>query len=287
MLNSAVSLGRAGLPVHLITDFGRDEAGNMIHEFLERSGVDIRYADRYENGKTSLALAFLDRNNNADFSFYKFYPKKRLKILLPNLAAGDILLFGSFFSLDKNIRPLVLKFVRKARNSGALVVYDPNFRRPHLPDLASLRPWIMENLSLADIVRGSDEDFNHIFGARTSDEAYMKVYEAGCRNLVYTRNNKVVEVIGNRKKQVFKVPKIKVASTVGAGDAFNAGLLFGLWNLTGDQLVSEQGRWKVSHSIWGRLIAGGISFAADVCMGLDNYISQEYAKALSDGKAAF
>ncbi len=286
MLNSAVSLGRAGLPVQLITDFGTDGAGNMIHSFLERSGVSTRYTDRYDDGKTSLALAFLDKNNNAEYSFYKFYPKKRLKVLLPNVSGGDILLFGSFFSLDKEVRPRLLKFVRKARNNGAVIIYDPNFRKPHLPDLPKLRPWIMENLSLADIIRGSDEDFNYIFGARTSEEAYQKISEAGSRILIYTKNKQVVEVICHKKKQVFKVPKVKVLSTVGAGDAFNAGLIFGLWRLTGDQLVSEQGRWKVGHSSWGPLVTQSIGFAAEVCGGLDNYISFGFAQSLNHGKAA-
>ena len=83
-----------------------------------------------------------------------------MNILFPEINPGDIVLFGSFFSLEKEVRTKVLKFIRKARNAGAIIIYDPNFRRPHLDDLQKVMPWIMENLSLADIVRGSDEDFH-------------------------------------------------------------------------------------------------------------------------------
>jgi fructokinase len=284
MLNSSICLGRTGLPVHFITDFGMDKAGRLIHEFLADSGVDTRYADRYHDGKTVLALAFLDRSNNADYSFYRLFPRKRMRLLLPNVSQRDILLFGSHFSLDKEIRPKVLKFIRKARNNGALIIYDPNFRKPHLPELPKLRPFILENLSLADIVRGSDEDFNHIFGAQNSDEAYSKVSEAGCHILVYTKNKKGVEVICEKRKQAFKVPPLKVTSTIGAGDAFNAGLIYGLWALGGDKLTPEQGRWKVNPVCWAALVSLGISFAAEVCRGLDNYISKEFANTVKNGQ---
>jgi fructokinase len=249
----------------------------MINNFLRVNGVNTNFIYRYKDGKTALALAFLDQSNHAEYSFYKSAPKKRMNILFPEINTGDIVLFGSFFSLEKEVRTKVLKFIRKARNAGAIIIYDPNFRRPHLDDLQKVMPWIMENLSLADIVRGSDEDFMHIFGTRTGDKSFEKVRESGCQILLYTKNKKGVELICEKKRHIFAAPAIKTVSTIGAGDAFNAGLIHGIAELGRNGMKIDHGRWKVDKDKWKILVERGLAFAGEVCKSLDNCISEEFA----------
>jgi fructokinase len=277
MLNASVSLGRAGIPVCFISEFGNDQAGNMIDDFLRTNGVNTNFIYRYKDGKTALALAFLDQSNHAEYSFYKSPPKKRMNILFPGINPGDIVLFGSFFSLEKEVRSKVIKFIRKARAAGAIIIYDPNFRKPHLAELQKVMPWIMENMSLADIVRGSDEDFLHIFGTRTGDKSFEKVRESGCQILLYTKNKKGVELICEKKKHLFPAPVVKTVSTIGAGDAFNAGLIHGIASLGRNGMKMEHGRWKVEKDKWMILVDRGLSFAGEVCKTLDNCISDEFA----------
>lgn len=287
MLNSAVSLGRSGMPVHFISDFGTDPAGRMIDQYLHDNGVGTRFIERFTEGKTAISLAFLDKQNNAEYTFFRVFPKSRLNLLFPEPTNRDIVLFGSFFALDKSVRPRVIKFIRKARNSGALVIYDPNFRKPHLKDLPALRPWILENISLSDIVRGSDEDFLHIFGAKKGAESYSRVHEAGCLILIYTRSRQSIEVFFDKRQQTFPVPSIKPECTIGAGDAFNAGFISGLLSLGKEGAVLEHGRWKIGRQQWKPLIERAVAFATDVCLALDNSISDELANRLKNGQMAF
>jgi fructokinase len=258
----------------------------MIDRYLCDNGVNTRFVERFTDGKTAVALAFLDEQNNADYTFFKIFPKVRLNMLFPEPTSRDIVLFGSFFSIDKAVRSRVIRFIRKARNAGALIVYDPNFRKPHLKDLLQLKAMITENISLADIVRGSDEDFLHIFGAKKGQEAYEKVLEAGCMILVYTRNRKDVEVFCDKRHQAFPVPGIRPYSTIGAGDAFNAGLISGLMAHGKDAAVLDHGRWKIHRSHWTALIERAVAFASDVCMSLDNSISDELANRMKHGQMA-
>ena len=60
MLNSVVSLGRMKLPVSFISEYGYDDVGNLIDKFLKENGVDTSFVHRYNDGNTSLALAFLN-----------------------------------------------------------------------------------------------------------------------------------------------------------------------------------------------------------------------------------
>ena len=71
MLNSVVSMGRAGLPVYFISEFAVDRVGDMINGFLVENGVNTSFVNRYCDGNTTLALAFLDDNNDASYTFYK------------------------------------------------------------------------------------------------------------------------------------------------------------------------------------------------------------------------
>ena len=74
MLNTAVSLGRLGLTIHLVSEYATDRAGDIINGFLHDNGVDTSLIYRYKDGKTALSLAFLNDAGEAKYSFYKIYP---------------------------------------------------------------------------------------------------------------------------------------------------------------------------------------------------------------------
>ena len=278
MLNSAVSLGRAGIPAYFISDFGSDHAGDMIHAFLRSNGILTSYISRYTDGKTALALAFLDDRQNAAYSFYKIFPEERLTCTLPRVKPGDIVLFGSFYALTGSLRPKLMEFIHQAKATGAFIIYDPNFRSSHLDQLDTLKPWIMENISLASLVRGSDEDFRYIFSAADATHAFQHILDAGCQALVYTKNSQGVEAIATGYEQSFTVPQIRPVSTIGAGDAFNAGMIYALTTVTMSGI--QPGPGVFSSDTWERLMSYAIRFSADVCQSMDNYISVELGNQL-------
>ncbi len=274
MLNSLVSLGRAGLPVHFISEYADDDVGRLIDSFLRSNGVDTSHVDQYAEGKTKLALAFLNERNDAAYTFYEKYPAKRLDIALPPAGKDDIVLCGSIYSITAEIREKFKGFISQAYNNGSLVIYDPNFRSAHLHELDRLKPLIVENMSMANLVRGSDEDFLNIFGAATPDEAWESV-RGHCKCLVYTANAEGVYVRTEGFTGKFPVRKITPVSTIGAGDNFNAGMMAAMFvkRVDAGQLPSVNG------SLWKEIVNTGIDFASEVCMSYDNYIPKEFAEA--------
>lgn len=271
MLNTSVSLGRLGLPVSLISEYGSDRAGELIDNFLNINGVDTSLVYRYDGGKTAVALAFLNEQNEARYSFYKIYPEKRLEIVLPEFNKGDIVLFGAFFSLMPEVREQLMTFLDKAKSSGAMILYDPNIRSPHKNEISSLRELIFENLQYSDLVRASDEDFNTIFDIGNGNEAYEIVRSNGCDILVYTKSNIGVEIHHPKGMLEVEVPKIKTLSTIGAGDSFNAGLIYELHKLGKNPEL-------LSVSDMQRIVKSGISFGSHVCTHYENYITEKFAR---------
>ncbi len=276
MLNTSVSLGRLDLPVSFITEIGADVVGSNIIDFLVKNKIDTGYIDRFDDGKTALALAFLDHQENAKYTFYKLYPSERLKISFPDPDKGDIVLFGSFFAITAEVRDKLIHFIQKASQKNSIILYDPNFRMPHLKDLPDVKRLILENISLSRIVRGSDEDFDLIFGCNNADEAFEVVKNQGCKLLIYTRGNKSVEFRSDKTAFSMGVPQIKPISTIGAGDSFNAGLIYYLFSggITADGLSG------LDESFWREAIRIAISFGSHVCQQYDNYISKDFASNL-------
>ena len=275
MLNSLVSLGRAGLPVHFISEYADDDVGGLIDSFLGSNGVDTSHVYHYMDGKTKLALAFLNERNDAAYTFYEKYPEKRLDIEFPPTEKNDLVLCGSIYSITAEIREKFVKFIGEAQKRGSVVIYDPNFRSAHRHELDRLKPLIVENMSMASLVRGSDEDFLNIFEASGPDEAWAAV-RGRCKCLVYTASAEGVFVRTEAYSGSFPVKKITPVSTIGAGDNFNAGMMASMYfnNISADMLTS------MGDDLWKAVITSGVDFASEVCMSYENYISEVFAEKL-------
>jgi fructokinase len=155
------------------------------------------------------------------------------------------------------------------------VIYDPNFRSAHRHELDRLKPLIVENLSMASLVRGSDEDFLNIFGTKGPDEAW-KAVRSHCKCLVYTANAEGVFVRTETFSGSFPVKRITPVSTIGAGDNFNAGMMAAMYfnNINAEMLTS------MGEDLWKAVVATGVDFASEVCMSYENYIPEEFAQKL-------
>jgi fructokinase len=272
-LNTCVTLGRLGLNVEFISEYGNDSVGDIVDSFLRNNNVKTDYITRFSDGKSALALAFLDEQNNASYTFYKDFPPERLKNIPEKTNEDDIVAFCSIYAITKAVRPNLMKFIRTAKANGSVILYDPNFRTAHLHELEELRPFIVENLQIADMVRASDEDMQNIFGMTDPVSAYNCIKEL-CPVLVYTANKKGVTVLTPTGTYNYPVKRIKPVSTIGAGDNFNAGIIYSMIR----DNINSQILKDLTQEQWGRVIETAVDFATEVCLGWDNYVSMEFAQ---------
>ena len=273
VFNGLISLGRTGLDCTFITEIGDDQVGCDILSFMKENGINSDYISCYKGKKTAISLAYLNDNGDARYSFYKDYPNNRLDFTLPPIKENDIVAFGAYFALNPVLKPKVRPFLEHAKSKGAILYYDLNFRSNHIHEVDALRDTFRENFALADIVRGSHEDFINIFGHDETREIYDKETSKGCPILICTRGRDGVEVIDHGKEYSFSSKPITPVSTIGAGDNFNAGMIYGLIR----EEVMRQDLDSISHDVWSRLTGYAIEYGSEACMSTSNYVSKEFA----------
>ena len=257
--NSIVSLGRAGMHCAMVTEVGGDHIGDIICRYLQDNGVSSEYVCRHESVKSHISLAFLDENNDAQYIFYKDHASVSLDGKLPEITKDDVVLFGSFFAINPAIRPVVGSLLHAARDAGAWLYYDVNFRKNHIADLPDVMDNIEANMRLSDVVRGSVEDFGYLYGLHEGDEVYARV-SRHCNKLILTDGARPIRVYSPEGCETFPVQPTETVSTVGAGDNFNAGYIYAMMQ----GLHSEVARIEVAQR-WSR----------DVCCQLGNNISDD------------
>lgn len=276
--NAIISLARAGVPTTLISEAGNDRVGQTIIDFLRENGTDASHVSVFPDSKSPVSLAFLDDNNDADYVFYKDHPHDRIEFAYPDIQSDDIVLFGSYYALNPVIRPQVVAFIEYAKSHGAVIYYDVNFRPAHKNEIMKVTPNLLENLDYADIVRGSHEDFLTLYNKDSADKVYNAEIAFYSHNFIYTDGPRPLTVFGNGSfKKQYDVPEAETVSTIGAGDNFNAGFIFGLIN---DGITKESLERGLSESQWDSIVKYALAFSADCCKDIDNYISVDFGKGL-------
>ena len=228
VFNGLISLGRLNVPVSFISELGNDRVGDMIRDFMEDNHITTEFVDRFPDGKSPISLAFLDDDKNANYIFYKDYPAQRLEVPLPKIEKDDIFVFGSYYSLNPVLRTRMVEFLQYAQERKAIIYYDPNFRKAHAHEAIRLMPTVLENLEFADIVRGSDEDFQNLYGKSDAQEVYKEHIQFYCDRFLTTHGANGVNLHTRNFTRHFDSPQIQPLSTIGAGDNFNAGIIYGL-----------------------------------------------------------
>jgi fructokinase len=273
--NSAISLGRCRLPVSLISTFGNDRIGDLSMAFLIKNGVNCERIKRFE-GQSRVALAFFDSGNNADYSFYQ--ASKDVFPDYPEPKKNDVILLGSSFAIRDNGRENLLRYLQQAKDAGSIIIYDPNARES-LTDKPQITNKILQNIALATIVKGSDQDFRNIFELDDAKSVFTRISESTDKYLIFTRGADGAVIYTPDFHFSVAAKETKVISTIGAGDNFSAGVVYGLHSL----LTNNQSFEKLTFSQWEIIMNYGILFSSEVCASSENYLPQETGNRLHKG----
>jgi fructokinase len=228
VFNTAIALGRLGVPVEFFSGLSTDLFGQQIARVLAESKAGTRYAHFSARPTT---LAFVDlKDGHASYVFYDEGTAGRMLSPedLPDLAGDvDALLFGAI-SLIPEPCGSTYEALMAREHAKRVTMLDPNIRPGFIPDRARHAERIRRMTAMADIVKVSDEDLAWFEEAGPAEDVIRGWLERGPKLIVLTQGSK--GAIGyTRNHAVTVMPRqVEVVDTVGAGDTFNAGILASL-----------------------------------------------------------
>ncbi|MGW2281393.1 carbohydrate kinase family protein [Streptomyces sp. NPDC001770] len=226
--NTAVALARLGTPTRFAGRLSKGPLGTLLRERLASSGVDLAPSVTSARPAT-LALARIDESGGASYDFYaeatadwQWTPAE----LTAALAAEPLSACVHTGSLALALPPgaaAIEAALEHARHTSTVCV-DPNVR-PTLVDVERLRSRLPHWCALADIVRVSADDVELLMPGAGPDEAAGRLLAAGAGLAVVTLGGDGALARTRDLDVRVSAPVVDVVDTIGAGDAFTAGLL--------------------------------------------------------------
>jgi fructokinase len=224
-MNVAVGLGRLENEVRLITSLGSDDAGDLIRKHLSASGVAL-HPNSATTARTSTATATIGGDGAADYDFTIDWALPETHLT----ASASIVHTGSIAAICEPGATGVRRLLTDLR-PAALVTFDPNIRPALAGDHHKRVSDTEDFFALADVVKLSEEDAGWLYPSLNSDDVIDHILSFGPTmvGLTLGAHGAVLATKGHRTIQQAMAPHI--VDTVGAGDAFMAGLIHGLADL--------------------------------------------------------
>lgn len=229
-VNVAVGAARLGVPTSLLARLGTGCFGRLIREHVTGSGVDISLSVAADEPVT-LAVVGLDPAGAAGYEFYvdgtADWAWQRSELPDPLPGGVRALHVGSIPSWRAPAAGAIAELVTREHQRGAVLIsFDPNLRPSLVVDPQEARSRIEALVATSHLVKASVEDLTWLYPGEGADSAAARWCRAGPALVVLTDGAAGARAYRPGASMLSQPGlEISVADTVGAGDAFTAGLL--------------------------------------------------------------
>jgi fructokinase len=228
-LNVAIGVARLGAPAGFVGGISTDLFGRMIADHAQASQVELQYATRSPRPTTLAFVRSVD--GEAHYAFYDEATASRHWTYRPGsipFAEIDAIHVGSTTLAHSDGTAQTLAMIEEARGSTT-ISFDPNCRPNLVRDKAQYVRCMDQFSARANIVKLSDTDFAYLYDGNDYSGKAKALFATGTRLFVVTCGSRGAHAWHPRLGEiVVEAPRVDVVDTIGAGDSFQAGLLFAL-----------------------------------------------------------
>jgi fructokinase len=253
-VNLATHLVARGWSVALVSRLGRDADGRRIFDELARRGVDtslLEWDDELPTGEVTVELS----DDSHDFVIHE--PAAWDAIAGPAHAVrADVLCFGTLAQRRERSRAALLRLLDAS--TGMVKLFDPNLRFPHVSQEA-----VAIGLRYADVVKLNEEEVSQVAELMSLKAEPQSFFEAAARLQWLCITNPSGAELHARDGSIYPAaaPAVEIVDTVGAGDAFAAGLIDGLFLELAPAEVVKRGVMAAAQAI---SVRGGLAHQTEV-----------------------
>lgn len=228
--NVAVAAAKLGSHTAFIGKAGNDMHGNYLKSVLEKEQVETKGMVLDDAYFTTLAFVNVGENGERSFSFAR-KPGADTKIQKEEidveiLDRTQIFHVGSLSLTEQPARDTTLYAIRRAKEKGSIISYDPNYRASLWKDENTAKAQMRSLIPYADIMKISDEETELLTGKMKPEEAAEILFREGIKIAVVTLGSKGAYLYC--KEGGAHIPGFvsEAVDTNGAGDSFWGGFLY-------------------------------------------------------------
>ena len=230
--NVLCALSNLGIKTAFIGKVGKDMHGDFLTGVLNDKMVCTKGLIADPAVFTTLAFVALSLEGERSFSFARkpgadtcLRPDELNMQILQNT---NVFHFGSLTLTDEPARSATYKAIEVAKQAGAIISYDPNYRAPLWESSQAATEQMRGVLKYVDIIKISDEETTLLTGKEAPEEASEALIALGISCTVVTLGKDGALVRTREGAATVKAPECNVVDTTGAGDAFWGGFLYKL-----------------------------------------------------------
>lgn len=232
--NVAVGLARLNLPVTYLTRLGEDPFGQKIVRTLQRNGIGSEFVSFSKERSTGFMLK--SKVSTGDPKIFYFRKGSAASTLskedvdrMDFSGYGFVHLTGIFPALSESTKEASFYLIKKAREHGLTVSFDPNLRPQLWPDTETMVQTLNEFAALSDYVLPGEAEGELLCGDRDPRKIGRFYLERGAKAVVTKMGSRGAYLMTEQDQELVPGFSIeKVVDTVGAGDGFAAGILSAL-----------------------------------------------------------
>lgn len=228
--NVAVGAARLGCETGFIGRVGDDPLGKFMQQTLQAEKVDTSQMILDPKQRTSTVVVGLDDGERSFTFMVNPSADQFLEISdLPKFQQGEWLHCCSIALLNNPSRATTLEAIHQIKAAGGYVSFDPNLRESLWASIDEMKNVVNQVISLADVLKFSEEELTLLTDTATLDEAIQKITTRYPEKLIIITLGKDGAIYHlNGQSKVVAGKALKPVDTTGAGDAFVSGLLAGL-----------------------------------------------------------
>jgi 2-dehydro-3-deoxygluconokinase len=256
--NVAVGLTRLGVRARWLSRLGEDELGAAVRGALEAEGVDLRWVSFDAQAPTGLFLKLRSAGRGsvvyyrAGSAASRLHPGDVPEEVLEGV--GIVHLTGITLALSESCHELALDLARRARERGALVQFDPNYREALWDGPAAALEAQRPLFELTDWYLCGSAEASSLFGVEEEPDLLKAMSAAGIERAVLRiggRGSLVMTPHGVVEVAAPDSGEAEVLDEVGAGDAFAAGFAFGLMRGWAPERCARAGHVIAAYALRG------------------------------------
>ena len=260
-LNFAIYLRRLlhdqAFELHYVTALGQDIYSDNMLENWRKEGLNTDLIRRIENKLPGLYLFRTDEKGERTFYFYRSASAARelfkgdIVNLSQNLLAMDYLYLSgiTLAILDEASRECLWNILKAAKQAGAQIIFDSNYRAALWSSPQSAKEAIQQILQFVDIALPTFIDDQLVFGDSTPEVCAQRLLKSGVTEVVVKCGAEPALVANiNQQQRVPACVTNKVIDTTGAGDSFNSAYL----------AARLLGIEPIKAALWGHALAAKV-----------------------------